>query len=353
MQPTVLPGVFMWSVWQPARRVFFNSYFLTVPGGNVVVDPLALLPEQSAEIAERGGAEWVIVTNRDHERTAREVAAQFGAKIAASKRDAPLLSGPVDRLLDEGDEAFAGARIIAFEGLKSPGEIALALPQHKAAIVGDALWGDPAGSLRMLDDDKLLNPRAAVMSLRKLWALRLEVLLVGDGACLFADADRIIGECLQARTDAYVNRINIDEIAAQHEVDPGGYEATLYEIGNAIGARKLGYWMVELAPGKKFCPLHSHQLEEEMFLVWEGRPTIRTPRGTFECRPGDVIAFPVGDAGAHQLLNGSDKPCKVFLLGMDEVEDVCHYPDSDKVSISGRRLRVRASPHLDYFDGEL
>ena len=67
----------------------------------------------------------------------------------------------------------------------------------------------------------------------------------------------------------------------------------------------------------------------------------------------DVIAFPVGDRGAHQLLNASDKPCKLFLLGMDEAEDVCHYPDSDKVSMAGRRLRVRASPHLDYYDREL
>ena len=353
MQPTVIPGVFMWSVWQPARRVFFNSYFLTVPGGNVVVDPLALLPEQSAEIAERGGAAWVIVTNRDHERMAREVAAQFGAKIAAGKGDAPLLAGPVDRMLEDGDEAFAGGRVVAFEGLKSPGEIALSLPKHNAAIVGDALWGDPAGSLRLLDDDKLLDPRAAVMSLRKLWALRLDVLLVGDGACIFSGADRIIGDCLQSRTDAYVNRINIDEIAPRLEEDPGDYEATLYEIGNPIGARKLGYWMVDLMPGKKFCPLHSHQLEEEMFFVWEGHPTIRTPRGSFVCRPGDVIAFPVGDAGAHQLLNASDKPCKVFLLGMSESQEVCYYPDSDKVAIDGRDLRLRASPHLDYYDGEL
>jgi uncharacterized cupin superfamily protein len=353
MQPTVIPGVSMWSVWQPARRVFFNSYFLIVPGGNVVVDPLALLPEQSADIRERGGVAWVIVTNRDHERMAREVAAQFGAKIAAGKGDAPLLAGPVDRVLDDGEEAFQNARVIAFEGLKSPGEIALYLPRHDTAIVGDALWGDPAGSLRLLDDDKLLDPRAAVMSLRRLWALRLNVLLVGDGACIFADADRIIGDCLQARTDVYVNRMNIDEAEAEHSIDPGQYETTLYELGDLIGARKLGYWMVELAPGKRFCPLHAHQLEEEMFLVWEGSPTIRTPRGSFVCRPGDVIAFPVGDRGAHQLLNASDKPCKVFLLGMDEPEDVCHYPDSDKVSMAGRRLRVRASPRLDYYDREV
>jgi uncharacterized cupin superfamily protein/glyoxylase-like metal-dependent hydrolase (beta-lactamase superfamily II) len=353
MQPTVIPGVFMWSVWQPTRHVFFNSYFLTVPQGNVIVDPLALLPEQSAEISDRGGAAWVIVTNRDHERMAREVAAQFGAKIAASKGDAALLAGPVDRVLQDGDEAFAGARVIAFDGLKSPGEIALHLPEHDAAIVGDALWGDPAGSLRMLDDDKLLDPRAAVLSLRKLWGLRLNALLVGDGACLFAGADRVIGDVLQARSDVYVNRINIDEVAVRQHDDPAGYVARTYELGNPIGARKLGYWIAELPPGNKFCPLHSHSLEEEMFMVLDGNPTIRTPRGSFVCRPGDVIAFPVGDAGGHQLLNLSDKPCKVFLLGPDEEHDVCHYPDSDKLSIPSRRLRLRASPHLDYYDGEV
>ena len=65
-------------------------------------------------------------------------------------------------------------------------------------------------------------------------------------------------------------------------------------------------------------PRHSHALEEEVFLVWEGTPTIRTPRGEFECRRGDVIAFPPGDVGMHQLCNKSDAPCTVFLLGNAE-----------------------------------
>jgi uncharacterized cupin superfamily protein len=353
MQPICIPGVFMWSIWQPARHVFFNSYFLELAGGNVLVDPLALLPEQAEEIGQRGGAAWVIITNRDHERMAREVAAQFGAKIAASEGDAPLLSGAVDRVLRDGDEPFSGGRVVTFEGMKSPGEIALSMPQRNAAILGDALWGDPAGRVRLLDDDKLLDPRAAVLSLRKLWALRLDVLLVGDGACLFADADRIIGDYLQSRTEAYVNRINIDELAREVHDEPGEFGAMTYEIGDLIGARKLGYWMIELAPGKAFCPLHTHQLEEEMLLVCEGEPTVRTSGGSFVCRAGDVVAFPVGDAGAHQIRNDSSKPCRVFLLGMDEPEEVCYYPDSDKVAVSARRIRVRASPHLDYYDGEL
>jgi uncharacterized cupin superfamily protein/glyoxylase-like metal-dependent hydrolase (beta-lactamase superfamily II) len=353
MQPLTIPDVFMWSLWQPDRNVFFNSFFIRRPSGNVVVDPLAAPDEDLAAMDSMGGVALVVITNRDHERRARDFAARFHARIAASEGDAPLLSGPVDGALDDGDEPFEGARVIAFSGLKSPGEIAIHLSAHKAAIVGDALWGDPAGSVRLLPDAKLLDPKAAVLSLRRLWALKLETLLVGDGACIFGDADRIIGAYLQDRPDAYVNRVNFDEIVPVDFNDMGGkFRATLYETGLPIGARRLGYWFVKLEPGARFCPMHSHQLEEEMFLVWDGKPTIRTPRGDFECRRGDVISFPVGDVGVHQLLNRSDAPCTVFLLGTAEPNEVAYYPDSNKVLVRSRGLRLRAEPHLDYYDGE-
>ncbi len=174
MQALAIEGMAMWSVWQPAPKVYFNSYFLRREDGNIVVDPLVWTPEDEQEMREAGGVAWIVITNRDHERRARDLAALFGAKIAASEGDAPLLSGPVDLVLHEGDHAFKGIRIIQLEGLKSPGEIALHLRRHKTAIVGDALWGQPAGTLRLLPDEKLLDPKKAVLSLRKLWALELE-----------------------------------------------------------------------------------------------------------------------------------------------------------------------------------
>src|SRR5579864_6593268 len=145
MQTLAIPGVSMWSVWQPDRKVFFNSYFVVRPEGNVVVDPLALSEDDAREIEAAGGVALAIVTNRDHERRSSDVIQRFGAKLAASVDDAPLLQSRVDKTLREGDEPFAGARVIAFEGMKSPGEIALHLRAHDAAIVGDALWGEPAG----------------------------------------------------------------------------------------------------------------------------------------------------------------------------------------------------------------
>ena len=353
MQKLNIDDIYMWSVWQPDRNLFFNSFFIRRPDGNIVVDPMFWHPDDGGQMADMGGVSLVVVTNRDHQRHARDLAEEFGAKIAAGEKDAPLLAEPVDQVLRDGDRPFDGAEIIQLEGLKSPGEIAIALRGSKAAIVGDALWGDPAGAVRLVPDEKLTDPKAAVLSLRRLWGLRLQTLLVGDGACIFGDADRIIGDYLQSRADVYVNRVNVDEVKSVPYPPVGDYAASAREIGNLIGARRLGYWVVDVPPGKKFCPLHSHQLEEEMFFVLDGEPTIRTPRAEFVCRKGDIISFPTGDAGTHQLINKSNKSCTVLMLGNDEPEEVAYYPDSKKVLARGRRLRVRAEPVLDYYDGEL
>lgn len=82
--------------------------------------------------------------------------------------------------------------------------------------------------------------------------------------------------------------------------------------------------------------------------------------GTIRCRKGDFVALPVGESGTHQLLNESAAPATVLLLGCTEENEICYYPDSDKLLADTKvRLRngqrsimVRADPQLDYFDGE-
>jgi uncharacterized cupin superfamily protein len=131
-------------------------------------------------------------------------------------------------------------------------------------------------------------------------------------------------------------------------------------VGFTIGARSLGYRVSTLAPGKRFCPLHSHAREEELFFVLDGEPSVRTLSGTVRCRKGDFVALPVGDSGTHQLLNESDAPATVLLLGRTEPTEVCYYPDSDKLLVDTERpiikernsIMVRASPDLEYFHGE-
>ena len=353
MQRLASEGLALYSQWQAERNVFFNSTFIAHPDGNIVVDPLPLSSEDAREIGERGGLRYVVITNTDHARASLEVARAFNAHIVAREPDASALPFPVDRVIVQAEALAEGIIALGFEGLKTAGEFALHLPARRAAILGDALWGEPAGALRMLPDEKLGDPVKAVRALQRLWALRLDMLIVGDGTAILHDADRVLGEFLQSRSDVFVNRINLDELAMEPFDDLAGrYAGSVAEIGLRIGARHLGYRLVILPPGKRFSPLHSHEAEEELFLVLDGNPTVRTPRGSIECRKGDVIAFPAGDAGAHQLLNTSAAPCTVFMLGEDDVNEVAYYPDSNKLWVRSRQLLLRADPQLDYYEGE-
>jgi quercetin dioxygenase-like cupin family protein len=52
-----------------------------------------------------------------------------------------------------------------------------------------------------------------------------------------------------------------------------------------------------LEPGEKHKPYHFHHGAEELLLVLEGTPTLRTPSGERVLHRGDVVHF--GAEGAH------------------------------------------------------
>lgn len=351
MQRTIVDGIAMWSRWQPDRNVYFNAHFVYGGEENVLVDPLPLDEPDAAEIAERGGVQWIVITNRDHERAAGEAARRFGAKIAASEPDVREMSVPADRVLRD-DDVIAGARVIALEGLKTAGEFALWLRSKRTLIVGDALWGEPAGSLRMLPDEKLADPLRAVRSLRRLRVVYPSHLLVGDGAPIFDRAYEAITAFLETRAEAHPNVVNLDELTYWNRNGPGIYQARDAEIGFLLGAERLGYRAARLRPGDAFCPMHWHTEEEELFIVWEGAPTLETPHGSKTLRSGDLVAFPTREFGAHKLVNRSDAPATVIMISNTKSE-VCFYPDSKKLLVDAADIIVRSEPTLDYYDGEV
>jgi len=352
-----IPGAWMWSAWQSDRGMAFNSYLFEGDGGCVAVDPLPLDDASLDEIARLGGVRTIVLTNRDHARGASPLRDRFGSRVLASADEAALFDLTVDATFADGDEVFPGAFAVSLRNGKTPGEVALHVRAAKAALVGDALLGVPAGALGLLPEEKLEDRAAFVRDLRRLWALQLETLLLCDGQPLFGNADAALGALLERAGDADIHRINLDEID-YCVVRPGKYASEEGEIGLTIGARKIGYRVARIPPGKAFSPLHWHVRAEEFFYVIEGAPSIRTLRGTFACRPGDFIAFPTGEAGAHQVINQTGQPCLVLLVGMelDAVElEACFYPDSDKVGMwttSGRLRMLRATPDINYYEGE-
>ena len=127
-------------------------------------------------------------------------------------------------------------------------------------------------------------------------------------------------------------------------------------VGARLGAELLGGSLYELDPGDRLWPYHTHHANEEWLIVVRGRPTLRTPEGEQDLKEGDVVAFPRGKAGAHQVSNRTDSPIRVLMLSSMLAPEIVEYPDSGKIGARGaqgeRLLMSRPGPLLDYWDGE-
>jgi len=355
LQKTAVDGVSMWSRWQPDRSMNFNSFFIKGKE-NVLVDPLALDDDDAQAIEKDGGVAWIVLTTRDHEREAATLAQRFKAKVAAPKLDVPEINVKVDRELVEGDR-IGRVTVVQLDGMKSPGEFGLHLEDSATVIVGDALWGDPAGSLRTVPDAKLGDAKKAVLSLRRLWGLEPKNILVGDGYCIFGGAMAAIEAFLKSRNDVLIYKINLDELTHwKSRKGPGRHARSQAEVGLLLGARKLGYQMFEVPPGNFATAMHMHTEEEELYVVFEGEGMIRFPFGEYPIRKGDMIAMPVGDHTSHRIHNTGKAKMVVLALANNADDDCVYYPDSDKLLYSRHVMRRMVSGNagadLDAWHGE-
>ncbi|MBU6258675.1 MAG: cupin domain-containing protein [Burkholderiales bacterium] len=154
--------------------------------------------------------------------------------------------------------------------------------------------------------------------------------------------------------------VNLDDVEFDDVEDNGYYTSRRALFSASIGARKLGYNLTELPPGKAQCPFHSHREEEEMFLILDGEGELRFGDRRFKLRKHDVIACPTGDASvAHQIINTGAVPMRYLSLSNQSGTEVCEYPDSGKVGIFSSapgapvfRKMVRAESTVDYYDRE-
>jgi uncharacterized cupin superfamily protein len=138
-----------------------------------------------------------------------------------------------------------------------------------------------------------------------------------------------------------------------------GFRARRARVGHQLGTQKLGvsYW--ELPPGQAAYPYHWHLTEEELLVVMQGTPSLRTPDGSRELAEGEVVSFPRGEHGGHQLVNRTQATVRFLAFSTQPGPDIVMYPDSGKVGAferrpdgTGFRELFRVSDAVDYYDGE-
>lgn len=140
------------------------------------------------------------------------------------------------------------------------------------------------------------------------------------------------------------------------------YRSDTAQLSGGTAAVKLGCGYDEVPPGKLACPYHLHHAQEEMFIVIEGRGTLRVAGELLPIEAGDVIFIPAGPEYPHHILNTSDAPLKYLSVSTKEWPEICEYPDSGKTQATMRSsapdapvvstLRNRPSGNLDYWDDE-
>ncbi len=154
-----------------------------------------------------------------------------------------------------------------------------------------------------------------------------------------------------------MQRVNIADPSFTYDpADPEGFRSGMFRFGPQLGAKQTGASVYDLPPGQAVCPYHFEYGEEEWLMAVEGTPTVRTPDGYELLAPFDVVFFPVGPSGAHQVRNDTLHRVRVLMWSTVVTPTATAYPDSDKVGIytgdPAEDLMATRSSNVDYFHGE-
>lgn len=157
--------------------------------------------------------------------------------------------------------------------------------------------------------------------------------------------------------------VNLDELEYTEFGKGDRFNAKRAPVSTGIGAKKLGYAVVRLQPGKRAWPYHSHHVNEEMFYILEGQGTLRHANEEYAIRAGDFVCSPPDPQQPHQIINTSDEDLSYIALSTVEPTDVFLYPDSGKYGVWHGTSRDPKAPDsflvfarkdtaVDYWDGE-
>ena len=128
----------------------------------------------------------------------------------------------------------------------------------------------------------------------------------------------------EARDTSYVSAAaNVLEPEWEFEGEQGGGIARAARLGRKAGAERLGATLYELEGGAAASPLHFHHRAEELLFVIAGEPTLRVGEGEERTlATGDVISFPPGREGTHQILNRGAAPARVLICSTNDLPEV-------------------------------
>lgn len=124
-----------------------------------------------------------------------------------------------------------------------------------------------------------------------------------------------------------------------------GARRVVRSASNALGA---SIW--EFQPGSAQFVYHFHHGSEELLVVLRGTPTVRMHDGDRELAEGDVLPFPRGPEGGHQIRNDAEAIARVLIVSANADPDVAEYPETGKVAaiVGGQHRYYRTGDAVEH-----
>jgi uncharacterized cupin superfamily protein len=122
--------------------------------------------------------------------------------------------------------------------------------------------------------------------------------------------------------------IRVSDVFAQRR-EAGEIGVTRRRLGAAAGAKRLGVALLEIDPGKRASPPHSHADEEEAFLVLSGSGLSYQTSGEDDVRTYavgvDDLIWHAGNGDAHTLIAG-DEGLVALVVAEGSRTDITYLP---------------------------
>ena len=381
----VSPRWYEWSRYSPGLRLDEHGHFLAGASGEpgVVIDPVAFLEGDEAQIGELGGAAAVLLTGPARAGDAERCAALLGCHVIAAFEDpATALPGSLLPIAVPLPPRVAGNGAARVE--EGTWEVALYHKETSTALVGASVCGTPTGSLslslagaspaptagvlpivaagiRDAAEDADSVPARTVRALRELLGYgRVETLLVGAGASLVHEAARALQD-LVYRHDPRAMLLRADEMrwtpAKGLRVLGTRFGLRYAECARPLGLRVLDFELAEVPPGRQGGQLHRHDGQEELFVVLAGRGELVTEHTTIPIQAGDLLGFPPRYQVPHAFRNTGAETLRYLAFGAhSEALEMVDYLESNVRAESapyGKRHRFHLPEQRDipYWDG--
>ncbi|MFC7234931.1 cupin domain-containing protein [Halosegnis marinus] len=107
------------------------------------------------------------------------------------------------------------------------------------------------------------------------------------------------------------------------------------KLAAAAGGEEVGASLYEVDPGERPWPLHYHTGNEEALYVLAGEGVLRRGEGYDDVplSPGEYVACPADESGAHQVVNRGEEVLRYLMVSTMNEPDVAVYPEADGIGV--------------------